>query len=233
MKDKAFLSRVCLVIIAIFILSIVSAFAHTPDYGSLEKNINEESTDYSITFVERKFEWPKIKWPWSKKAKTEYDLLREKKLEKMEARLSNLVEEGILTQEKADVILKEYKEYINSKKYPLEQLVEDKVLTQEEAGAIRETLREKIAEKKKAGKLDKEDRVKILKETISELIDDGILTKEKLEAISEYYKQKKPQMKEQKKSKGFWNELITKGIITEEEAKSIKKSCKGIKGISK
>jgi len=236
-RNKTFLSKICLAIISIFMLSVINVFAYTPDYSVLEKSINEESTDHSITFVEQKFEWPKIKWPWSKKEKTEFDVMREKKLEKMKTRLSNLVEEGVLTQEKADVILKEYKEYINSKKFPLEQLVEDNVLTQEEANAIRDTIREKIAEKKKSGKLSKEERVKVLRDALSELIEDGVLTEEKLEAIKEYYEQKKPQMKEQKKNRGFWNELITKGIITKEEAetirKSIKKNCKGGKGINK
>lgn len=135
--------------------------------------------------------------------------------------LSKLVKEGTITQEKSDEILKQYEAFIASQelqvleKKSLLELVEDKVMTQGEADAIKEALHDKLQEKKKQGKLDKENRVKAVKEALYGLVEDGILTQEKLNEIIKYHEERMAKIKEMKKDDDFWNELVTKGIITD------------------
>lgn len=161
----------------------------------------------------------------------DFEKVREMKTEKLNSMLSDLVEQGIITEEKAEVILEKYEEFIETVKSKIEerktlfeQLVEEGILTEEERDAVKEALIEMKPEMPRPRMFNGENKTEVFKEALLKLVDEGLLTEDKVDEIVGFLEEKIAERQEIKDNGGFWQQLVDSGIITEEELEDIREN---------
>ena len=160
-----------------------------------------------------------------------FEYMKQNKPENKGGIFAELVEQGSLTQERADEIqdkIHQMREDLNKQRHEerINKLVEDGIVTEEEADNIKELQEQKRAEMQEATKdMTKEERFEYMKQNKSEnkggifaeLVEQGFLTQERADEIQDNMHQMKADLNKQKHQERV-DKLVEDGVITQDEA---------------
>ncbi|CAH2212282.1 hypothetical protein [Tepidibacter aestuarii] len=160
-----------------------------------------------------------------------FEYMKQNKPENKGGIFSELVEQGSLTQERADEIqdkIHQMKVDLNKQKHEerINKLVEYGIITQEEADKIKDFQEQKRAKMQEATKdMTKEEKFEYMKQNkpenkggiFAELVEQGLLTQQRADEIQDKMHQMKEDLNKQKHEERI-NKLVEDGIITQDEA---------------